>query len=262
MAPIKTKEKDMAVLKERVLPRGEAHWESLPNLIEIQTKSYDWFFKEGLRELLDEISPIEDFTGELYSLNFSDYYLEKSKVDEKTAREKNLTFKAPLRAKVSLLIKQTGEIKEGEVFLGDFPLMTNRGTFIINGVERVVVSQIVRSYGVLFTAEKVNGKNYFGAKIIPSRGAWLELETNSKGVISVKVDRKRRIPITTFLRALGVADDEEIKKLFSEVDLDPETKYIETTISRDPSKNLTRRPCHSRIRKSLYRGNVLQYKTL
>ncbi len=221
----------------RILPRDEAKWESLPNLIEIQTKSYDWFFKEGLRELLDEISPIEDFTGEMYSLEFSNYYLEKPKVDEKTAREKNLTFKAPLRAKASLLIKKTGEIREGEIFLGDFPLMSNRGTFIINGVERVVVSQIVRSFGVLFTAEKIAGKNYFGAKIIPSRGAWLEIETNSKGVISVKVDRKRRIPITTFLRALGIAGDEEIKSLFSGVDDDENVKYIESTIDKDPAKN-------------------------
>ncbi|MEK7096512.1 MAG: DNA-directed RNA polymerase subunit beta [Patescibacteria group bacterium] len=221
---------------DRVMPRSEAHWENLPNLIEIQTKSYDWFFKEGLRELLDEVSPIEDFTGELYSLTFGDYFLEQPKVDEKTAREKNLTYKAPLRVKAQLLIKQTGEIKEGEVFFGDFPLMTNRGTFIINGVERVVVSQIVRSFGVLFTAEKISGQNYFGAKIIPSRGAWLEIETNSKGIISVKVDRKRRIPITTFLRALGIGDDEEIKSLFSDVD-DGELKFVEATLARDPAKN-------------------------
>lgn len=237
MAP-RAKEKEVSKkVEQRILPRNEAHWESLPDLIEIQTKSYDWFFKEGLRELLDEISPIEDFTNELYSLNFGDYFLEKPKVDEKTAREKNLTFKAPLRVRAQLLLKQTGEIKEGEVFLGDFPLMTDRGTFIINGVERVVVSQIVRSYGVLFTAEKINAKNYFGAKIIPSRGAWLEIETNSKGIISVKVDRKRRIPITTFLRALGLETDEEIKALFSHVDDDPDLSYIDATLARDPAKN-------------------------
>ncbi|MFA5926859.1 MAG: DNA-directed RNA polymerase subunit beta [Patescibacteria group bacterium] len=222
---------------ERVLPRTEAHWEELPNLVEIQTKSYEWFFKEGLRELLDEISPINDFAGELYSLTFDDYYLEPPKMDEKTARAKNLTFKAPLRVKASLHFKQSGEIKEGEVFLGDFPLMTSRGTFIINGVERVVVSQIVRSYGVLFTAERINGKNFFGAKIIPSRGAWLEIETNSKGIISVKVDRKRRIPITTFLRSLGVGSNEEIQKLFTDVDTNPDTKYIDITLSKDPAEN-------------------------
>jgi len=221
----------------RILPREEAVFEKMPNLIEVQTKSYDWFFKEGLRELLDEISPVEDFTGELYSLSFGDYYLDKPRVDEKLAREKNLTYKAPLRVKVSLLNKETKEIKEGEVFLGDFPLMTEHGTFIINGVERCVVSQIVRSYGVLFTAEKVNGENYFGAKVIPNRGAWLELESNSKGVISIKVDRKRRIPITTFLRALGISTDEEIKSLFADVDDNENLKYIENTLEKDPAKN-------------------------
>jgi len=221
---------------KRIFPREEQAWETLPNLVEIQTKSYDWFFKEGLRELLDEISPIDDFTGELYSLTFGDYYLEIPKIDEKMAKEKNLTYKAALRVKVSLLNKKTKEIKEGEIFLGDFPLMTGVGTFIINGVERVVVSQIVRSYGVLFTAEETNGNNYYGAKIIPSRGAWLEIETNSKGVISVKVDRKRRIPITTFLRALGIDTDEKIKELFSEVD-DGEIKYIDATLDKDPAKN-------------------------
>lgn len=221
----------------RILPRKHAAFEQLPNLIEIQTKSYDWFFKEGLRELLDEISPVDDFTNELYSLTFGDYFLEKARIDEKTAKEKNLTYKAPLRCKVSLLNKKTNEIKEGEVFLGDFPLMTQCGTFIINGVERCVVSQIVRSFGVLFTAEKINGKNFFGAKVIPSRGAWLEIETNSKGVITVKVDRKRRIPITTFMRALGFKDDEEIKSLFSDVDDTEEMKFIENTLDKDPAKN-------------------------
>jgi DNA-directed RNA polymerase subunit beta len=221
----------------RILPRAEAAFEKMPNLIEVQTKSYDWFFKEGLRELFDEISPVDDFTGEIYSLTFGDYYLDKPRIDEKTAREKNLTYKAPLRVKVSLLNKQTKEIKEGEVFMGDFPVMTDHGTFIINGVERCVVSQIVRSYGVLFTAEKINGKNFFGAKVIPNRGAWLELESSSKGVISVKVDRKRRIPITTFLRALGLSTDEEIRARFADVDTNEDMKYIDATIDKDPAKN-------------------------
>jgi len=225
------------VKNPRVKLRTESVFETLLNLIEVQTKSYDWFFKEGLKELLDEISPIEDFTGENFSLTFDDYYIEKPKLDEKTAREKNLTYKAPLRVKTNLLSKKTGEIKEGEVFLGDFPLMTKRGTFIINGVERVVVSQIVRSYGVLFTAEKVNGRNLFGAKIIPSRGAWLEIETNSKGVITVKIDRKRRIPITTFLRSLGFGNDDEIKALFADVDDNENLQYIQATLAKDPAKN-------------------------
>ena len=223
---------------ERILPRSELSFENLPNLIEVQTKSYDWFFKEGLRELLDEISPIEDFTAENYSLTFGEYYLEKPKIDEKTAREKNLTYKAPLRVKAILLNKKTEEIKEGEVFLGDFPLMSKRGTFIINGVERVVVSQIVRSYGVLLTAEKFNAKYLFGAKIIPSRGAWLEIETNSKNVITVKIDRKRRIPITTLLRALGYGSSEDIKKLFEDVDISENQSFIEATLLKDPAENV------------------------
>ncbi|MCX6808617.1 MAG: DNA-directed RNA polymerase subunit beta [Candidatus Berkelbacteria bacterium] len=222
---------------ERISQRKESIFERLPNLVEIQTKSYEWFFKEGLRELLDEISPVDDFTNELYSLSFDDYYLDKPRIDEKTAREKNLTYKAPLRVKVSLLNKQTKEIKEGEVFLGDFPIMTRCGTFIINGVERCVVSQIVRSYGVLFTAEKINGRSFFGAKVIPNRGAWLEIESNAKGVITVKVDRKRRIPVTTFMRALGIATDEEIKSLFSGVDDGEEIKYIDATLAKDPASN-------------------------
>jgi len=228
----------MATIKDtkRISVRVAHKQEALPNLVEVQTKSYDWLFKEGLRDLLDEISPVDDFTGENFSLTFGDYYLENPKIDEKTAREKNLTYKAPLRVKATLLNKKTEEIKEGEVFLGDFPLMTKRGTFIINGVERVVVSQIVRSYGVLFTADNVNGKNYFGAKVIPSRGAWLEIETNAKNVISVKIDRKRRIPITTLLRALGAGDSQKIKDIFDDVDVDDDNKFIESTLAKDPAK--------------------------
>ncbi len=221
----------------RIRPRSEEKFEVLPNLIDIQTSSYDWFFQEGLRELLDEISPIEDFTGENYSLTLNDYYLDKPKIDEATARDKNLTYKAPLRVRATLLNKRTEEIKEGEVFLGDFPLMTKRGTFIINGVERVVVSQIVRSYGVLFTSEEVNNRRLFGAKIIPSRGAWLEIETSSKNVISVKIDRKRRIPVTTLLRAFGLDTDDKIKEAFADVDINDEQPFIESTLAKDPAKN-------------------------
>jgi len=209
----------------------------LPNLIEVQTESYNWFFKEGLKELFDEISPIDDFTGEVMSLSFGEYWLGEPKIDEATAREKNLTYKAPLKVRVSLLNKKTEEVKEADVFLGDFPIMTHRGTFIINGVERVIVSQIVRSYGVLFTVNKVAGRKLFGAKIIPSRGAWLEVETDLKNVITVKIDRKRRIPVTTFLRALGVSSDEQIKALFADVDISEENSYITATLKKDPAKN-------------------------
>jgi len=209
---------------------------SFSNLIEVQLKSYQWLFEEGLSELLNEVSPVEDFTGKVFSLEFGEYTLDKPKYDEKTAKDKNLTFKAPLRCKVKLHNKLTNKSKTGEVFLGDFPIMTDRGTFIINGVERVVVSQIVRSFGIFFVSEDIGARRLFGAKVIPNRGAWLEFETNSRDVISVKVDRKRRIPATTFLRALGKFDDEKIKSLFKDVDTNPDHRYIDATLARDPAK--------------------------
>lgn len=209
----------------------------LPNLIEIQKSSYDWLFKEGIRELLDEISPVDDFTGEAMTLEFKDYELGAPKVDELTAKNKNLTYKASLSCNVILDNKVTKKQKAAKVFLGDFPVMTDRGTFIINGIERVVVSQIVRSYGVIFVAEEFAGNKYFGAKLIPNRGAWLEFETSNKGVISVKVDRKRKIPVTTFLKALGMTTDQQIADAFYSVDDNPDLKYIEATLAKDPAKD-------------------------
>ncbi len=209
----------------------------LPNLIEIQTKSYDWFFKEGFQELLDEINPVDDFTGNSMRLEFQDYNLEKPKITEEHARVKNLTYKAPLRCRVKLINKVTNKTKESDVFLGEFPIMTPKGTFIINGVERVVVSQLVRSFGVLFIDMDVPGRKLFGAKIIPTRGAWLELETSNRDVISVKVDRKRKIPVTTLLRALGMKNESEIKNAFKDVDNHEEHQYIESTLSKDPAEN-------------------------
>ncbi|MDH4358595.1 MAG: DNA-directed RNA polymerase subunit beta [Candidatus Berkelbacteria bacterium] len=210
---------------------------ALPNLIEIQKNSYSWLFEEGIRELLEEISPVDDFTGESMTLEFGEYSLGEPKVDELTAKNKNLTYKAPLTCDVVLHSKTTNKKKASRVFLGDFPVMTDRGTFIINGIERVVVSQIVRSYGVIFVSNEVAGRKFFGAKLIPSRGAWLEFETSNKGVISVKVDRKRKIPVTTFLRALGLESNIKIQDTFSDVDDDIDLKYIEQTLSKDPSKD-------------------------
>ncbi len=209
----------------------------IPNLIELQLNSYKWFLTEGLKELFEEISPVTDFTGEKYELSFVDYHFAESKYDEKFALENNLTYKAPLKVKLSLLVKDTGEIREQEIFLGDFPMMTNRGTFVVNGIERVVVNQIIRSFGVLFTSEENKGRTTFGAKIIPSRGAWLEIETNQKDVISVKIDRKRKLPITTFLRAMGYNTDAELKEIFESVDDDPDHNYFKSTIAKDPSKD-------------------------
>ena len=209
----------------------------LPNLIEVQTQSYQWLLTEGLRELLDEISPIEDFTEKNLLLEFNDYNFDKPKLSPYEAREKNLTYKSALKVRTILTNKVNGEVKEGDVYLGEFPMMTPEGTFIINGVERVVVSQIVRSYGVLFTAEDSAGKKLFGAKFIPSRGAWLEFETNSRDVITVKIDRKRRIAATALLRAMGMESTEKIIETFSDVDVNSNHKYIEATLARDPSNN-------------------------
>jgi DNA-directed RNA polymerase subunit beta len=209
---------------------------SLPNLIEAQLDSNDWFLEKGLKELFREINPIKDFTEKDLELNFGDYYLDEPKYDEVTAKNKNISFEAPLRCKVQLIIKSTGEVKEQEIYLGDFPIMTERGTFIINGVERVVVSQIIRSPGVFFNMSYQKGKKLFGAKIIPNRGAWLEMETDLDGAISVKIDRKRKVAITSFLRALGYSTNEVLLKTFADVD-NGEIRHIEKTIEKDSATN-------------------------
>ncbi|MSR68247.1 DNA-directed RNA polymerase subunit beta [Candidatus Saccharibacteria bacterium] len=204
----------------------------LPDLIKIQLDSYNWFFTEGLNELFDEISPIEDFTAKKYELSFKSYKFDKEKLSEAMAKEKNLSYEASLKATIELLIKETGEIKVQEIFLGDYPIMTERGTFIINGVERVVVSQLKRTPGVFFTRD--SSSDYFSAKIIPSRGAWLEIETAQNGVMSVKIDRKRKLPVTTLLRAFGFGTDTEIKELYKNVDTG-EVKLIDETLAKDPT---------------------------
>ncbi|RJQ14212.1 DNA-directed RNA polymerase subunit beta [Candidatus Parcubacteria bacterium] len=204
-----------------------------PHLIEAQLDSFGWFFKIGLRELFDEISPILDYTGKELALWFDDYYFDEAKYDERTTKIKGLTYEAPLRVRLRLENKRTGEIKEQEVFFGDFPIMTKRGTFIVNGVERVVVSQIMRSAGVLFTENVVRGKKLFGAKVIPNRGAWLEFESDADGAIYVRIDRKRRIAATSLLRIFGLTDDEKIKKEFAKIDTNEDIKHIEATLKKD-----------------------------
>ena len=208
----------------------------LPDLIETQKKSYDWFFKEGLKELFEEISPIQDFIGRDLELYFGDYFLDEPKFSEVRAKTRNASFEAPLRVQTKLINKRTGVTKEQEIYLGDFPLMTDRGTFIINGIERVIVSQLIRSAGVFFSSEFYKGKRYYGAKIIPNRGAWLEIETNTNNAITVKIDRKRKVAVTALLRAFGWTTDEEILELFKDIDVDPEIKYIAATLEKDTSK--------------------------
>ena len=205
----------------------------VPNLIEIQCDSYEWFLKEGLKEVFEDISPIEDYTGNLI-LEFVDYSLdEKPKYDIEECKERDATYCAPLKVKVRLINKETGEIKEQEVFMGDFPLMTEKGTFIINGAERVIVSQLVRSPGVYYAQEMdKSGKRLISSTVIPNRGAWLEYETDSNDVISVRVDRTRKQPVTVLLRAFGIGSDAEIIELLGE------DERLMATLEKDNTKTV------------------------
>jgi DNA-directed RNA polymerase subunit beta len=188
----------------------------MPNLVEIQHKSYQWFLHEGLRQMFDDVSPIQDFTGNLV-LEFLDYDFGEPKYDVEECKNRDVTYSAPLRVRVRLVNKETGEVKEQEVFMGDFPLMTENGTFIINGSERVVVSQLVRSPGVYFSFTlDTSGKKLFSANIIPNRGAWLEFETDSNDVIWVRIDRTRKLPATVLIRAVGLGNDAAIRQAFND----------------------------------------------
>ena len=204
----------------------------MPNLIQIQTESYNWFIEEGLKEVFEDISPIQDYAGNL-ALEFIDYSLnDPPKYEQEECKERDVTYAAPLKVRVRLINKETGEVKEQEVFMGDFPLMTEKGTFIYNGAERVVVTQLVRSPGPYYSVEidKSNNK-LFSAQIIPNRGAWLEYETDSNEVISVRVDRTRKQPVTTLLRALGFGSNQEIIDIFGE-----DTRLMKT-IEKDATDN-------------------------
>src|SRR5438270_127042 len=219
------------------------------NLIQTQLDSFEWFKREGLRELFNEINPITDYTGKNYELRFLDYEFGPPKYAEEEGRQRDMTYSATLRINTRLHIKtgeNAGEIKEAEVFMGDFAMMTPEGTFIVNGTERVVVSQLVRSPGVYFTAteDPVSGRRLFGAKLIPNRGAWLEIETSGKDVLTVKIDRKRKVPVTVLLKALelpqlkGKDNDRDAQRvalhqLFGDVDDDPEHKYLDSTFEKD-----------------------------
>jgi len=209
----------------------------MPDLIEVQKNSYRWFIEEGLRELFDEISPVSDFIGRNLELSFSEYYLDEPKFSETESKAKNITYEAPLRVQARLYNKQTDKSITQEVFLGDLPLMTERGTFVINGIERVVVSQLIRSAGVIFTAEMIKGRKYYGAKIIPNRGAWLEIETDANNVLWVRIDRKRKVAVTSLLRAFGYETDTELKEMFKEAELESDISYLEATIAKDAAKN-------------------------
>ncbi|MBI3741012.1 MAG: DNA-directed RNA polymerase subunit beta, partial [Chloroflexi bacterium] len=220
---------------------------NIPTLIKVQLESFEWFKNEGLRELFDEISPIESFNKE-FSLYFPGDNEIARKFDltfrfgdpkylEPECREMDMTFAAPLHVWVALVNNQTGEVNRQEVYMGDFPLMTEHGTFVINGAERVVVSQLIRSPGVYFSADedRASGRVLCSAKLIPNRGAWLEFETSKRDVISVKVDRKRKIPVTMLLKAVGIGDgtDEGLLNIFAGADNNPDHQYLASSLERE-----------------------------
>ena len=208
----------------------------IPNLIGHQLKSWDQFVKTGLQEVFDELNPIDDYTGQKLSLRFKDYYFKEPKISDQEAKDNLTTYDAPLHVNVELTNKVTGKVSEQDIYFGNYPTMTDRATFIINGTERVIVSQLIRSAGVFFSADNDSGRNYYGAKVIPGRGAWLEFETDTKGVIYIKIDRRRKITVTTFLRALGFSKNSDIKKQFADIDTG-DIKYIDNTLEKDLTSN-------------------------
>ncbi len=209
---------------------------AVPNLIEVQLESFRWFQEKGLKRLLEEVSPTKDFTGNRLELSFVNYEFRAPRHSEQECLHRDLTYSAPLYVRARLLIKGTGEIKEQDLFFGNIPLMTAKGTFITTGAERVVVSQLLRSPGVYFTIEEdaTSGRALCHAKLIPARGAWLEFETSNRNIISAKINGKRKIPITTLLRAIGYDSDEQLLSLFSKEDSSPEHQFIRPTMERDP----------------------------
>jgi len=203
----------------------------LKDLLEIQKKSYNWFINDGIKEVFNDLFPVENFSGTL-SLEFGDYHFDEPKYSIRESKNRESTYSAPLRVDVRLFNRETGEVKEQEIFLGDMPLMTDSGTFVINGAERVIVSQLVRSPSVYFNREiDKNGRELITNQIIPNRGTWLEFETDARDVLYVRIDRTRKVPITTLLRAFGLSSDEDILKLFGEDD------YLKNTIAKDSTKN-------------------------
>ncbi len=245
------------------MPKKIGYDFQLPDLIEIQKKSYQRFWEKGLQELFDEISPIKDWGGQGLELYFLDYHLDEPKYNEIEAKIHNVSYEASLHCRVKLVNRKTKQEKEQDIFLGDFPLMTQRGTFVVNAVERVVISQLIRSSGVFFTSQFLRGQPSFGAKVIPNRGAWLEFETDGERAIGVKIDRKRKVPVTALLRAFSAMEsnwtafgtdgpkrnlgpsvpnnkgltNDQIKKFFADVNTG-EVDYLEATLKKDPSQTI------------------------
>ncbi|MDP2676116.1 MAG: DNA-directed RNA polymerase subunit beta [bacterium] len=227
-----------STLPKKYFSKRRADLAPLPNLVSVQLNSFKWLLSRGLHDLFKDFSPIKDYAEKDLELEFVGYSIdEEPKHDEYFAKAHNLSYEASLRAKVRLRNKITKESKEQEIFLADIPLMTSRGTFIVNGVERVIVSQIARSFGVYFTANVLRGKKFFGAKIIPSRGAWIEIETGSDNTLYVRIDRKRKIPVSALLRIFGFETDESIKDAFHGADKGS-VSFMEETLDRDPTSTV------------------------
>ncbi len=226
----------MEAITKKYFSRYKKPLAEIPNLVEMQKASYEWLVKDGLRELFQEFSPISDYSKKKFDLEFTGFELTEPRFDEHYARENKVSYETPLRAKVKLTNKTLGTVKEQEIFMTDFPIATDRGTFIVNGVERVVVPQLARSFGIFFTTQELKAGRFFGAKVIPSRGAWIEIESDSDEVVWVKIDRKRKFPITSLLRIFGKCNDAEMLEAFKG---DPDAKrYIEQTLAKDPAKTL------------------------
>ena len=203
----------------------------LKDLLEIQKNSYNWFLTEGIKEVFEDLFPVESFTGNI-SLSFSDYCFDEPRYGVKESKERMVTYSAPLKVQARVFINETGEVKEQEVFLGDMPMMTDAGTFIINGVERVIVSQLVRSPSIYFKREiDKNGRPVVSGEMIPNKGTWLEFELDARDVIYVRIDRTRKVTITTLLRAIGLSSDEEILEVFGD------NRFIKNTLEKDSTKN-------------------------
>ena len=203
----------------------------LKDLLEIQKKSYKWFIDTGIKEVFEDLFPVENFSGTL-SLEFGDYHFDEPRYSIKESKDRESTYAAPLRVEVRLFNRETGEVKEQEIFMGDMPVMTDSGTFVINGAERVIVSQLVRSPSVYFNREiDKNGRELITSQIIPTRGTWLEFETDARDVLYVRIDRTRKVTLTTLLRAFGLSSDEDIFNIFGEDD------YLKNTIAKDSTKN-------------------------
>ncbi len=229
-------------LPTKSFSHGAGIFTEQPNLAEIQTKSYQWFLGDGLKELFGEVSPIKDYTGKEYELHFDEFRFDEPKYNEVQSMEKGLTYEAALRSMLRLVNLKSNKEKTQDVYIGDIPLMTDRGTFIINGVERIVISQLIRSPGVYFTGVVYRGKKLFGAKVIPNRGAWLELETDPDGLIGVKIDRRRKVPVTDLLRAFASMEGKkheeasDIAELFKDIDIGG-TRHLQATLKKDVAKN-------------------------